>query len=399
MSGIEFIVGIPSYMEADTISFVTKQVDLGLTKYFGNLRSIILNVDNNSEDDTKGTFLSTATKIPKHYVTTTKGVRGKGNNILNLLKFAKKHSDTLKGVVVVDADLRSIAPEWIKYLGEPILEGYDYALPLYSRHQFDGTITNHICYPLFYGLLGEDFRQPIGGELGFSPTLIDHWLEQKWDSLARQYGIDVFMTLNAIFGNFRICEVGLGTKIHKASSPKLGPMFTQVITTLFDILLSRESFWIGIPEIKPKPKKRFGLQELGLPQELRIDMRELKEKLRKEYYPREKLLKRILSDYASMRLREMFEHDVYSIDILMWTQLVYQLFFSYRNGSPKARKDIIEALKPLYFTRSVTFDYQTWRYSPKYVEEAILEQAKAFASQKPYYLGLYVNETKKKDAK
>lgn len=72
---------------------------------------------------------------------------------------------------------------------------------------------------------------------------------------------------------------------------------------------------------------------------------------------------------------------------------------SYRNGSPKARKDIIEALKPLYFTRSVTFDYQTWRYSPKYVEEAILEQAKAFASQKPYYLGLYVNETKKKDAK
>ena len=352
MSGIEFIVGIPSYMEADTISFVTKQVDLGLTRYFGNLRSIILNVDNNSEDDTKGTFLSTATKIPKHYVTTTKGVRGKGNNILNLLKFAKKHSDTLKGVVVVDADLRSIAPEWIKYLGEPILEGYDYALPLYSRHQFDGTITNHICYPLLYGLLGEDFRQPIGGELGFSPTLIDHWLEQKWDSLARQYGIDVFMTLNAIFGNFRICEVGLGTKIHKASSPKLGPMFTQVITTLFDILLSRESFWIGIPEIKPKPKKRFGLQELGLPQELRIDMRELKEKLRKEYYPREKLLKRILSDYASMRLREMFEHDVYSIDILMWTQLVYQLFFSYRNGSPKARKDIIEALKPLYFPLS-----------------------------------------------
>ncbi len=398
-SGIEFIVAIPSYMEADTISFVTKQVDLGLTKYYGNLKSIILNVDNNSEDDTKGAFLSTNTKIPKHYITTPKGVKGKGNNFLNFLKFAKNHASTLKVALTVDADLRSITPEWIKYLGDPILNGYDYALPLYSRHQFDGTITNHICYPLFYGLLGEHVRQPIGGEFGFSPALMNHWLNQKWDLQAKQYGVDVFMALHAIFGNFKICETGLGAKIHKASAPKLGPMFTQVITTLFDLLLSRESSWMSIPVIKPKPKKRFGLQELCMPQELKIDMRELKDKLRKEYYPREKLLRRILSDYASSSLAKMFDHDVYNIDILMWTQLVYQLLFSYRNGSSTAKKDIVEALKPLYFTRSVTFDYMTWRYSPTYVEEAILEQAKAFAAQKPYYSGLHVNEAKSKAAK
>jgi len=176
-------------------------------------------------------------------------------------------------------------------------------------------------------------------------------------------------------------------------------MFTQVITTLFNILLSRESSWIGIPVTKPKPKKRFGPQELGLPQELKIDIRKLKEKLRKEYYPREKLLEKILSDYANTRLREMFEHDMYNIDILMWTQVVYQLLFSYKNGHTKAKKDIVEAMKPLYFSRSVTFDYETWRYSPKYVEEAIIEQAKAFASQKPYYLGLRANEENKKDTK
>ncbi len=398
-SGIEFIVAIPSFMEADTISFVTKQVDLGLTRHYGNLKSIILNVDNNSKDDTKGAFLSTNTKTPKHYITTPEGVKGKGNNFLNFLKYAKSHAATLKVALTVDADLRSITPEWIKHLGEPILKGYDYTLPLYSRHQFDGTITNHICFPLFYGLLGEHLRQPIGGEFGFSPALMNHWLNQKWDLQAKQYGVDVFMALHAIFGNFKICETVLGAKIHKASAPKLGPMFTQVITTLFDLLLSRESSWMSIPVIKPTPKKRFGFQKLCPPQELKIDMRELKDKLRNEYYPREKLLKRILSDYASSNLAKMFEHDVYNIDILMWTQLVYQLLFSYRNGSPKAKKDIVEALKPLYFTRSVTFDYMTWRYSPTYVEEAILEQAKAFAAQKPYYSGLYINEAKKKAAK
>jgi hypothetical protein len=394
--GIEFMVAIPSYMEADTIPFVTKQVDLGITKYFGHLRSIILNVDNNSEDNTKGAFLSTPTRIPKHYIATPKGVKGKGNNLLNFFKFAKSQDATLKAALTVDADLRSITPEWVKYLGEPILKGYDFTLPLYTRHQFDGTITNHICYPLFYGLLGEDLRQPIGGELGFSPALMNYWLEQEWNRQAKQYGVDVFMTLHAIFGKFKICEAGLGAKIHKASAPKLGPMFTQVITTLFDLLLSRESSWIGVPVLKPKPKKHYGLKELGKPQELIIDMRELKDKLRKEYYPREKLLKRILSDYASSSLIKMFDHDIYNIDILMWTQLVYQLLFSYRNGSSKTRKDIVEAFKPLYFTRSVTFDYMTWRYSSKYVEEAILEQAKAFAAQKPYYLGLHLNEARKK---
>ena len=398
-SGIEFIVGIPSYMEADTIPFVTKQVDQGLAQYFSHLNTLIVNVDNNSEDNTKGAFLSTKTKTPKHYISTPKGVKGKGNNFLNLFNFAKTHIRTMKGGVVVDADLRSITPEWMKYLGEPILKGYDYALPLYSRHQFDGTITNHLCYPLFYGLLGEDLRQPIGGEFAFSSALINHWLKQKWNSSAKQYGVDVFMTLYAIFGKYKICEVGPGAKIHKASAPKLGAMFTQVITTLFNLLLSQEPSWIKTRITRPKPKPRFGLKELGWPQELKIDMRELKDKLRDEYFPRAKLLKRILSDYAHSSLIKMFEHDIYNIDILMWTQVVYQLLFSYRNGSHKTRKDIVEALKPLYFTRSVTFDYETWRYSPKYVEEAILAQAKAFASQKPYYLGLRMNQKHKESAK
>lgn len=395
-SGIEFIVGIPSYMEMDSISFVTKQVDIGLTKYFGHLKSIIINADNNSEDDTRGAFLSTKTKTSKRYITTPKGIRGKGNNLLNIFRLAKRHARTLKGVVVVDADLRSITPEWIKYLGEPILKGYDYVLPIYSRHQFDGTITNHICYPLIYGLLGENFRQPIGGDTACSPALLNYWLDQKWNPSTRHYGIDIFMTLHAIFGNFKICEAGLGAKIHKASSPKLGPMFTQVVTTLLETILSKESSWLNALEIKSKSKKRFGLKRLVPPQELKIDIRDLKDKLREEYYPKENLLKKYLNDYATMNLEKMFEQDMYNIDAFMWTQILYQLFFWYRNGSTKVRKDIVEALKPLYFARSVTFDYQTWRYSVKYVEDAILEQAKAFASQKPYLLGLYLSAEKRK---
>ena len=114
---------IPSYMEADTIGFVTRQVDLGIKRYFGNMGAVIINVDNNSEDDTREAFLSTGTETPKKYITTPKGVRGKGNNLMNLFRFARSIASTLKAVVVVDADLRSITPEWIKFMAEPILKG------------------------------------------------------------------------------------------------------------------------------------------------------------------------------------------------------------------------------------------------------------------------------------
>lgn len=387
-NGIELIVGIPSYMEADQISFVTRQVDHGITKYFGDLKSIIVNVDNNSEDDTKGAFLSTKTKIDKHYITTSLGVRGKGNNIHNLCTFARRFSETLKAVVIVDADLRSIRPEWIKHLAQPILKGFDFTLPRYVRHQFDGTITNHICYPLLYSMLGEDIRQPIGGEFAFSPDLMEYWLKQEWSENIRQYGIDIFMTLHAIIGDFRICETGLGTKVHNASAPKLGPMFTHVVSTFFDLVLVHKTSWIDIPVKKPKKKKQFGLKVLGSPQELKIDIIALKEKLRNEYIQRKDILKKYLSDYTIVSLRGMFEQDHYSMDILMWTQVVYQLLFVYHTGSKKVKEDIVEALKPLYFARAVTFDYKTWRYDEKYVEESIVGQAMAFASQRPYFLGL-----------
>ncbi|OHD66409.1 MAG: hypothetical protein A2176_06670 [Spirochaetes bacterium RBG_13_51_14] len=397
--GIELIIGLPTYMEADTIGFVTQQVDHGLKRYFGNREAVIVNVDNNSEDDTRGVFLSTETVTPKKYISTPKGMKGKGNNLMNLFRFAKTHISTLKAIAVVDADLRSITPEWIKHLVDPILKGYDYTLPRYSRHQFDGTITNHICYPLLYGLLGENVRQPIGGEFSFSPKLVLYLLEQEWHPTTRFYGIDIFMTINAIIGKFKICEVGLGAKVHKASSPKLGPMFTQVVTTFFEIILSEKADWIGVPIDYPKPKPLFGLKKLSPPQELSIDIRDLKDKLRSEFLPREKLLRKYLSPYLYLNVKHMIEQDHYDMDTLMWTQSVYQMLFTFDTGSPKTKKDIIEALKPLYFARSVTFDYETWKFRIDFAEELILHQAMAFASQKPYFYGLYLKHAQEIDRK
>ena len=105
----EMVVCIPSHKEADSISYPTIQADKGLKKYFGDRRSVIINCDNNSPDNTRQAFLDTPTDIPKIYISTAPGVKGKGNNFGNL--FRKVVDLAAQAVVVVDADLQSITPE------------------------------------------------------------------------------------------------------------------------------------------------------------------------------------------------------------------------------------------------------------------------------------------------
>jgi len=230
----DVIIGIPSYNEADTIRFVTKQVDLGLKKYFPHSKNVIVNADNNSPDNTKKVFLETKTTTPKIYISTPPRIIGKGNNFHNLFNTAVRMDGKI--IIVVDADLKSITPEWIKKLGRPIERGYHFILPLYNRNEYDGSITNHICYPLVYGLLGENARQPIGGEFSFSRIFIDHVLQQNWTRGIKNYGIDIFLSLNAIFGGFKTAQVDLQNKIHKPSAPKLGPFVLFILAGLFLLL-------------------------------------------------------------------------------------------------------------------------------------------------------------------
>ena len=394
----DVVVGIPSYNESDTISHVTEVVGEGLEVYFSDKKCIIVNVDNNSPDNTKDAFLDTKTRIEKKYISTAHGIRGKGNNFLNLFKFAK--SVDAEVTIVVDADLKSITKEWVKYLGMPIVDGYDYVIPLYSRHQFDGTITNHICYPVMFGLLSTDIRQPIGGEFAFSPKLMKYWLKQSWTESTRQYGIDIFMSLNAVLGGFKICQAGLGAKVHKASAPKLGIMFDQVIETLLAILVQNKNNWMIRNNGDIFTPDTFGLDILAEPQELDIDILDLKEKGRVSFNKYQADIKELLEPYAFSRINEMFEMEVFDLTILLWTRVFYNLLYRYdvsKNGEEK--KKIINSLKPLYFARSISFNYHTWKYNVKYSEMEIRRSALGFASQKYYLWGLYSKGNKLKSNK
>lgn len=391
MDSYEIVAGIPSYNEADTIAHVAEVLGEGLKEFYPDRRCIIVNVDNNSADNTKDAFLSADTPVEKHYISTEPGVKGKGNNLLNLFRFALDVD--AEAVFIVDADLRSITKEWVEYLVKPVLDGYDFVAPVYARHQFDGTLTNHICYPVVFGILSVDVRQPIGGEFAFSRRLITYLLDRRWRASVRHYGVDIFMTLHAILGGFRVCQTGLGTKVHKASAPKLGIMFEQVVETLFTILVENRSLWIGKGMEEKIVPETFGLKRMTEPQEITIDVRDMKRKCRASFLEHVSCIKEVLDGYAFNRVQEMLEMDYYELDLLLWTQIFYNFLFRYDiSTGERERKRIINALKPLYLARSLSFDYSTWRYNIKYVETEVRNQALVFSSQKYYLWGLYARK-------
>ncbi len=381
---VDIVVGIPSYNEADNIDFVVGQIDKGLTKYYPKLAAAIVNVDNNSADGTKKVFLNTKTETAKVYITTRPGVAGKGYNFYNLFKKALEFK--AKVVVVVDADLRSVTPEWVRDLAEPILKRqYDFITPIYARHEYDGSITNHIVYPLIYGLTGENIRQPIGGDFSMSEKLVKYLMKQKWIATTKKYGIDIFLSLNAIFGKFKIGQTNLGAKVHKPSAPKLGPMFTQVATTLFTNLARHKNMWMK--DLKVSPIVVFHKKPLREPQNLSVDFKEIKTTALYLFSINKAYLKKYLSPDVYEQVNKIYMSKKMAMKPKLWCKVMYDMLYAFDNYNINSH--FTEAFKPLYFGRAASFIKHTLEMSYREAEHEVLEQAKVFYQNRKYLLDKY----------
>jgi len=386
---VEMVVCIPSYNEADTISYPTTRADKGLTKYFGDKSSVIINCDNNSPDNTKQAFLNTPTNIPKIYLSTLPGIKGKGNNFKNL--FQKVVDLQARAVVVVDADLESITPEWIKHLGEPLFNGFSYVAPLYVRHKYDGTITNGIAYPMTRALYGRRVRQPIGGDFGFSGKLGAVYLKSDiWGKAASHFGIDIWMTTLAINQRVRICQSFMGRpKIHRTKDPgaHLGPMFREVVGTMFSMMTHFDSFWRKIKYSRPTAIYGFGLGEVEMPPKVEVDIQNLLHKFRSGFDEYNDIWREILKKDVYRKLLEIsnMKEIEFNFPTDLWARILFDMAVGYRDAI--IEQDLMmDSLIPLYFGRTLSFVKKTKRMSIKEAEEAIEEDCMTFEMTKPYLL-------------
>jgi len=385
----EIVVGIPSYNEADSIFFPVEQASKGLSIYFPHQSSVIVNVDNCSEDGTKDAFLNTPTKVPKIYASTAKGVMGKGRNLRNLFEIATGLG--AKSIILLDADLKSLTPMWIKYFMEPLTDGYDFVVPIYMRHKYDGTITNNIAYPMLRTLFGLRIRQPIAGDFAISGRLANCLLlEPTWDEDIYNFGIDIWMTSVAICRNFNVCQAFLGSsKTHRPKDPAsdLGPMFSQVVGTIFKLMKNFEYVWKYIEESRPSVIYGFGLGQSGVSEEVKVNTELLHKSFLQGFEDYGEIWQQVLLPSNLQIIHRLSEADPeqlhYEDD--EWVRILFDFALAAVFNKEIENNKLLEALIPLYYSCTLSFVNRVSKMDDAETELYLEDRSRRFEETK-YYL-------------
>ncbi len=390
----DILVGIPCYNNERTIIHVIQMVTHGLDKHYRGLKSVIFIADGGSTDDTREVAKEFQIKPwQEKLVSIYRGPAGKGSALRSVFEAAEQLN--VRACAVVDSDLRSITSDWVRYLLDPVLEkGYDFVAPVYLRHKYDGTITNNIVYSLTRALYGKRIRQPIGGDFALSQGLAKSYIEQDvWETDVARYGIDIWMTTTAITQGFRICQSNLGIKVHDAKDPgqHLGPMFRQVLWTLFALMENFESVWKTARGSEVVPT--FGHKNSIEPEPVSVDLESLVQKFRTGYEQFSSLYKEILCPECFEQIEKtsrQTSQDIY-LPTEIWIRILYDLAATFHRWS-KNRYKLIELVTPLYYARVASFVRQTWDLTSAEAEKVVEEQAQLFEDHKDYLLRVWEAE-------
>jgi glycosyltransferase involved in cell wall biosynthesis len=326
--------------------------------------------------------------IPAIYV----GIAGKGSALKAVFEAAKFLN--VKAVALVDSDLRSITPEWMKLLLSPALSGTGLVVPYYNRRKYDGTITNFLCYPITASLYGKNIRQPIGGDFGLSAELVKVILDSPlWDMpQVCEFGVDIFETYTALAEGFEVKQAFLGIKEHDPKDPtkQLTPMFRQVIGTMFTCIEKYESSWKnvqGISEVGMEGEEEHVNSHPPVPIDLQNMINTYKNSYDQHRTIYQKLLsKEIIDEFEKLK---SLNGEPISFPMETWAKTVYKFIAAFHKTEPAARHVLVDALQVLWTGRLAAFIHETQLISPVETEERILEQARVFIQMKPYLASIY----------
>lgn len=394
----DILVGIPCYNNDKTIAHVIQMVTHGLAKHYKDWRSVIFIADGGSTDDTREAARDFEIKPwQEKIVSIYRGPAGKGTALRSLFESASRLK--VKVCAMVDSDLRSITADWVKYLLDPVLEeGYQFVAPVYMRHKYDGTITNNIVYNLTRALYGKRIRQPIGGDFAISRDVAKFYAEQDvWETDVARFGIDIWMTTNAITQEFRICQSNLGAKIHDVKDPgqHLGPMFRQVLSALFSLMERYESHWKGVKG--SESLETFGFEGYVEPEPVNVDLEGLIEPFKLGCQQFSPLWRDIFCEECYEQIQKSAEMDSgeFNLSTSTWVHILYELAATFHLWSVNRNK-LLDVMTPLYFARVASFVRQSWEMSSLEAEALVEEQALKFEEQKDYLIRVWDEKSTEK---
>ena len=384
----DIVIGVPCFNNDSTIAHVIQTIENGLAMHYPNRRCVTIIADGGSVDDTRevGDELQNSPWIER-IISIYRGLPGKGSAVRAIFEA----SDLLqaKATALFDSDLRSITPEWIKCVVDPVLkEGYDFIAPYYTRYKYDGTITNNIVYNLTRALYGYRVRQPIGGDFAFSLDLIQEYISRDvWESDVARFGIDIWLTTTAMSNKAKIAQANLGVKIHDVKDPAeaLGPMFRQVVFTLLNLMEENEKVWKKVKGSKPVP---IVGQSLKIePKPFEINIAKLIGDFKVGYSNWKEVWQKIIAKENWQIIENLYKADDkdFQMKTINWARILYDLAAAFHHWKGN-RNLMVSLMTPLYFARVASFVNKTIDMSSEEAEEVVEDQAKTFEDSKDYLI-------------
>jgi len=365
---VDVLVGLPTLNNASTVAGVIRSVHRAFARYFPRDRTVLINSDGGSTDGTpdlvrdesagEGETVATSYSLrTMHRISTPyHGLPGKGNALRQIMTAADLTQ--ARAVAVLDPDVTSVEPEWIAALIRPVTEqAYDYVAPMYCRHPLDGPLVTQLIRPLTRAAYGWQVREPVAPEFGCSGRFLSHCLEQDvWERDLARYGIDLWVTGEALARGFRCCQAMLGLQERPAGvyRPVFAEIFEQVIGSTFECLECHAPYWLERRLSEMLPIVGAPLQTSAeapdvdgtrLTQSFCQDLRNLQAVLASILEPDTLTALNAVAQAAAERLEYPDE---------LWVSTVYDFLLAYKRAT-MSREHITRALIPLYLGRAGSF--------------------------------------------
>ncbi len=398
---VDLLVGLPTHNNAKTIGAIVATIQAGLLSVFPRERAAIINADGGSQDGTPELVLSAAiddvrrgSRVPAlrtlHVISTQYASSPtRGTALQSIL--AAGELLRAKACVVVSPESTQVQTDWLAKLLRPVYAGeFDFVLPTYRRHRFDGILLTNLLYPMTRALYGLRIREPYAFDFAFSGSLGSQFLAQNaWQDETARAGSETYFTLNAIAGHARICQSFLGTREHvERRSSDLIPALRQTVGALFSSLGPQAALWRANSGSQPiptiGPDREFTLEPL------RVNRKRLREMFSTGVVELESVFQTILSASTLEELRRIdrLEETEFRYPAELWVKTIYEFAAAYQK-SVINRDHILQALAPLFRGRAFTFLVENRNGSADTVEDNIEALCLEFERGKPYLLELW----------
>jgi hypothetical protein len=382
-----------TYNNAETVKTVAAAAAAGLAQHFPGVGATLINADAGSSDGTPELLEAAGLPIVvAHYeppageraAVPFHGVPGRGEGLR--AAFAVARDLQARACVVLEADVVSVAPDWIRDLAGPILgDKADFVGPAYARHRWEGTITRLLLAPLVRALYGRRLQQPFGGQQALSARLIDHLLvHPKWNWSGRDVS-DLWITGAAIADGFAVWEAWLGPHAvrSRTRTGDLPTMLAETVGAIFTLMDRHQDLWLEVRGSEPLPT-------IGTPRAPLVDPRTLEVEAMRDAF---RLGVRDLGGIWELILAPDTLGEVLVLETAtaaafpfpddLWARIVYEFALGH-HYAVVYRDHLLRSLVPLYLGRTAAYVQATRTATAEPSEQALEEAALAFERQKPY---------------